>query len=101
MERLVDGLAEVIKAGHAASGLQRRGPHGMALPAWVRLVASLVGPQARHALLLKHCAGYAYNLDTHEKDLFSQADVQARVGRWSAQLSAAGVDDPPVRPSAA
>ncbi len=59
----------------------------MAMPSWVRLVAGLAGPQARHALLLKHCPGYAYNLATHEKDLFSQADVQARVERWKAQLS--------------
>ncbi len=101
VDRLVEGLAEFIKAGHAAAGPQRRGPHGMAIPAWVRLVASLVGPQARHTLLLKHCAGYAYNLGTHEKDLFSQADVQARLERWRAQLSAAGVSEPAVQPSLA
>ena len=100
VDRLVEGLAEVIKAGHAASAPQRKGPHGMAMPSWVRLVAGLAGPQARHALLLKHCPGYAYNLATHEKDLFSQADVQARVERWKAQLSTRpSVSEPAVQSS--
>ncbi len=89
VDRLVETLAQVVRASRDRGLTPRKGPHGMAMPAWVRMIARLAGPRARHRLLLKHCPGYAYNLATHEKDLFSQADVRARVERWESLLGGA------------
>jgi len=89
VDRLVEGLAEVIRASHGGAATRRKGRHSMGLPGWVQMIARMAGPQARHRLLLKHCPGYAYNLATHEKDLFGPREVRARVDRWGLQLAAA------------
>ena len=54
----------------------------MTMPAWLGPVAALSSPQARHELFVKHVPNYAFNLATHEKDLFAQSEVDRRVRRW-------------------
>jgi hypothetical protein len=52
----------------------------------LRLAAPALAPATRHDLFAKHAPGYFFNRDTHEKDLFAQAEVRARTARWGKLL---------------
>ena len=82
VERLVESIAEAIRAAYADPGRPVTGEHGMAMPAWLGPIAALSSPLARHALFEKHVPGYAFNRSTHEKDLFARSEVDRRTRRW-------------------
>ena len=82
VERLVEIIAEEVRAAHAAPEAPTTAAHGMTLPAWLGPVAALSSPLARHELFEKHVQGYAFNRSTHEKDLFAQSEVDRRVRKW-------------------
>ena len=82
IERLVETIAEEVRAAYASADAPVTAAHGMAMPAWLGPVAALSSPQARHPLFVRHVPGYEFNLGTHEKDLFVQAEVDRRVKRW-------------------
>ena len=82
VERLVETIAEEVRAAYAQPEAPTTGPHGMTMPAWLGPVAALSSPLARHGLFEKHAANYAFNRATHEKDLFAQSEVDRRVKRW-------------------
>jgi surface carbohydrate biosynthesis protein len=44
--------------------------------------ARAMAPDARDVFFRDHAKGYFFNRDTHEKDMFSTADVEAREARW-------------------
>jgi surface carbohydrate biosynthesis protein len=55
--------------------------------------AQVMPPDARDLFFRDHARGYFFNRGTHEKDLFSAADVNAREKRWhEILLSAAAAD---------
>ena len=87
VERLVEALAAEIEAGWAAPLRAPAGPHGMGLPAWLGPIARLAPPQARDRLFQRFVPGYFFNRETHEKDLFGQAEVRARTARWRRTLA--------------
>jgi hypothetical protein len=82
VERLVETIAEEVRAAHATPEAPVTAEHGMAMPAWLGPIAALSSPQARHELFEKHVANYAFNRATHEKDLFASSEVERRVRRW-------------------
>ena len=82
VERLVEIIAEEVRAAHAAPEAPATAAHGMRMPAWLGPVAALSAPLARHALFEKHVPNYAFNRSTHEKDLFAQSEVDRRVRKW-------------------
>jgi hypothetical protein len=82
VERLVETIAEEVRAAHADPEPPVTAAHGMTLPAWLPPVAALASPQARHDLFVKHAPNYEFNRATHEKDLFTSAEVERRVKRW-------------------
>ena len=79
VERLVDAVAAEVEAAGPAQPAPVKSPR---LPAWLRLAAPALAPAQRHALFARHAPGYFFNRDTHEKDLFGQAEVRARTARW-------------------
>lgn len=82
VERLVEVIAEEVEAAYASTEAPVSGPHGMTMPAWLGPVAALSSPLARHELYEKHVPNYAFNRSTHEKDLFTPAEVERRTRRW-------------------
>ena len=82
VERLVQTIAEEVRAAYAEPETPRTAAHGMAMPAWLGPVAALCSPLARHELFEKHVPGYAFNRSTHEKDLFAPSEVARRAKRW-------------------
>lgn len=82
VERLVETVAEEVRAAYASGPAQAVEAHAMRMSPWLGPIAPLLPPAARHALFEKHVKGYAFNLSTHEKDLFSGRDVAGRVKRW-------------------
>ena len=82
VERLVETIAEQVRAAHAAPEAPATGEHGMAMPPWLGPIAALSSSLARHELFEKHVPNYAFNRSTHEKDLFAQSEVERRVRRW-------------------
>ena len=82
VERLVETIAEEVRAAYADPEPPVTAAHGLAMPAWLGPVASLSSPLARHELFEKHVPNYAFNRSTHEKDLFPASEVDRRVRRW-------------------
>ena len=82
VERLVETIAEQVRAAHADPEAPVTAAHGMVLPAWLAPVAALASPTQRHDLFEKHVPNYAFNRSTHEKDLFAASEVDRRVRRW-------------------
>ncbi len=87
IDRLVETIAEEVKAAYAGPAPATSSDHAMKSPAWLALLAPHLSPEARHALFEKHVAGYFFNRSTHEKDLFSQAEVERRVRRWKQRMA--------------
>jgi hypothetical protein len=84
VERLVEALAEEIKAAYAETAAPVSAPHGQAMPAWLAPLAALAPPALRHDLFKRYVEGYEFNRSTHEKDLFTARDVAQRTRRWRA-----------------
>jgi hypothetical protein len=82
VERLVEIIAEEVRAAYAAPQTPAAGVHGLAMPAWLAPVAALASPPQRHALFEKHVPDYAFNRSTHEKDLFAASEVDRRTRKW-------------------
>ena len=82
VERLVETIAEEVRAAYASTEAPITARHGMTMPIWLGPVAALSSPLARHELFEKHVANYAFNRSTHEKDLFTSAEVDRRTRRW-------------------
>ncbi len=82
VERLVEVIAEEVRAAHAEPEAPVTREHGMTMPAWLGPIAALSSPQARHDLFEKHVPNYAFNRSTHEKDLFTSGVVDRRTRRW-------------------
>jgi hypothetical protein len=82
VERLVETIAEEVRAAYADPEPPVTTAHGLAMPAWLGPIAALSSPVARHELFEKHVANYAFNRSTHEKDLFSASEVERRTRRW-------------------
>lgn len=87
VDRLVEAIAEEVKAAYADPPPATSGEQGMKLPAWLKLAAPHLSPQSRHAAFAKHVKGYFFNRSTHEKDLFSQDEVERRTRRWAQTLA--------------
>ena len=82
VERLVETIAQEVRAAYASPEPPVTAAHGMSMPAWLGPVAALSSPLARHELFEKHVPNYAFNRSTHEKDLFTPGEVERRVRRW-------------------
>ena len=82
VERLVETIAEEVRAAYAAPEAPVTAEHGMTMPPWLGPIAALSSPLARHELFEKHVPNYAFNRSTHEKDLFAQSEVDRRVRHW-------------------
>lgn len=83
--QLVSSIAE----GAAAKPPARASNHrAMALRSQEAQAAAAMSPDARDRYFRDHVSGYFFNRGTHEKDLFSNADVDARTQRWRDTLAA-------------
>ena len=82
VERLVETIAEEVRAAYASPEAPATAAHGMRMPVWLGPVAALSSSAARHELFEKHVANYRFNRSTHEKDLFTTAEVDRRTRRW-------------------
>ncbi len=82
VERLVETIAEEVRAAYAQPEAPVTAAHGMILPAWLGPVAALSSPTVRHELFEKRVPNYAFNRSTHEKDLFAASEVDRRTRRW-------------------
>ena len=87
VDRLVEAVAAEVEAAYAGPA-PTAAKNGMPMPAWLRIVAPMLGPVRRHRLFERFVPGYFFNRETHEKDLFGQAEVAARVARWRRTLAA-------------
>jgi hypothetical protein len=87
IDRLVEAVAEEVKAAHQLAAEPRTSDHGLRLPAWAASMAPTLPPGARDALMRRAVPGYFFNRETHEKDLFARSDVDRRVRRWRELLA--------------
>jgi hypothetical protein len=84
VERLVETIAAEVAAAREGPAPKLAAPSQ--LPAWLKLIAPALPPRARHDLFARHAPGYFFNRETHEKDLFGQAEVRTRTAKWAGLL---------------
>lgn len=87
---LIASAAAVASAGPPARASDHR---AMPLSTQQMEAAAAMSLGARDRFFRGAVKGYFFNRDTHEKDMFSSADIEARVQRWRDLAASASLDN--------